>query len=710
MTRVSMLAKSRSARRRMSAPDAAGDGSGAARARGPIVAATKDRIVAMAAGFVAAAFFTVSFAMADDYPPDSGQPGDAMIQAYLAKEAQRVESRFLSDVDTKEKWLQIRPRLKQEYLTMLGLWPTPERTPLKPVVTRRLARDGYAVENLHFQSRPGLYVTGNLYRPTASAVGERLPAVLYVCGHSNMGRDGNKVAYQGNPIWFAKHGYVCLAIDTLQLGEVAGIHHGTYRENRWWWHSRGYTPAGVECWNGVRAIDYLTSREDVDPQRIGVTGISGGGAATIWIAAADERVAVAAPISGMADLESYVGHRVVNGHCDCMFLHNQYAWSWATIAALFAPRPLLFINSDQDPIFPMDANERVVNRLERAYSLFGASDQVDALVSVGGHAYRQDIRQGVYRFFNTHFRNDPRPINDSESDLVVDAKSSPQYPIPPRELRVFPDDADLPRDAINHRIDEFFVPRADVPLPRGGEFAAWKEGLFKSLSELPLAKLSQPIPQAREISRQDDAHVVYETEPGIRVTVHRRAPADKTGRQTATPTTGRCWLWVGEPTDLAGVAPEDSVYWCEPRGTGATTWTMKNPPNYVARAHALIGQTVDAGRILDIVAVAKALDSLKVGRLCLAGSEGHAALAAYAALLVPEVECVVAINPPATHQADGAPQLLSALRVCDIPDVFGMLAPRTLELWSADEKMSERVRGIYAAAAASERLSVRKRP
>ena len=101
---------------------------------------------------------------------------------------------------------------------------------------------------------------------------------------------------------------------------------------RWWWHSRGYTPAGVEAWNGVRGIDYLVSRPDVDPERIAVTGISGGGAATFWVAAADERVKVAVPVSGMADLESYVANRVINGHCDCMFLYNTFQWPWTRIA------------------------------------------------------------------------------------------------------------------------------------------------------------------------------------------------------------------------------------------------------------------------------------------------------------------------------------------------------------------------------------------
>src|SRR6266478_2268431 len=132
------------------------------------------------------------------------------------------------------------------------------------------------------------------------------------------------------------------------------------------------TPAGVECWNGIRGIDYLLSRADVDAERIGVTGISGGGAATFWIAAADERVKVAVPVSGMSDLESYVTNKIINGHCDCMFMVNSCGWEWTTIAALIAPRPMLFANSDNDPIFPMDANRRIYAKLQKIYGMYDA--------------------------------------------------------------------------------------------------------------------------------------------------------------------------------------------------------------------------------------------------------------------------------------------------------------------------------------------------
>src|SRR5690242_9520397 len=271
-------------------------------------------------------------------------------------------------------------------------------------------------------------------------------------------------------MWFASNGYICLVIDTLQLGEIPGIHHGTYREGRWWWQALGYTPAGVECWNGVRGIDYLVSRPDVDPERIGVTGISGGGAATFWIAAADERVKVAVPVSGMSDLESYVTDKVINGHCDCMFLVNTYQWDWTTIAALVAPRPLLFANSDRDTIFPMDGNRRVLARLRQVYKMYDKPDLVDEYISKGGHEDRADLRVAAFGWMNRHLKNDRAPV-----------KYAPFKQLAGKELRVFPEDKDVPKDALNGKIDETFVKRAEVKLPEAGKFKEWKEGMLKEL-------------------------------------------------------------------------------------------------------------------------------------------------------------------------------------------------------------------------------------
>ena len=191
-------------------------------------------------------------------------------------------------------------------------------------------------------------------------------------------------------MWFARNGYVCLIIDTLQLGEVAGMHHGTYNLGRFWWQAAATRRPASSAGTASAAIDYLCRRPDVDPERIGVTGISGGGATTFWIAAADERVKVAVPVSGMSDLESYVTNKVINGHCDCMFLVNTYHWEWTTIAALIAPRPLLFANCDNDPHLP-DGRQPPDHRpaaqvLRRCY---GKPELWTTTSAKGGHDYRR---------------------------------------------------------------------------------------------------------------------------------------------------------------------------------------------------------------------------------------------------------------------------------------------------------------------------------
>ena len=658
---------------------------------------------------ILAIWLTPGIALTQPYgSADSDQPGDRMIQSFLKEQATTMHTSFMEGIRSKSDWNARKPGFMDEYFHMLGLWPLPKRTPLNATITGTLHGNGYVVENLHYQSRPGLYVTGNLYRPAEIQEGEQLPAIFYVCGHSSRGRNGNKTAYQSHGIWFARHGYVCLVVDTLQLGEIAALHHGTYREKRWWWHSRGYTPAGVECWNGIRGIDYLLSRTDVDPDRIGVTGISGGGAATFWIAAGDERVKASVPVSGMADLSSYIPNRVVNGHCDCMFLYNTFQWPWTRIAALVAPRPLLFVNSDNDSIFPMDANQRDINRLESLYSLFGAGDQVDSVVSIGGHAYREDIRRSVYRFMNIHLKNDPSLIVDSEVDLVTGDRNNWTHPISPEQLRVFPKDSDIPKDQLNTSIDRHFVSMAEVNAPKAGRFESWKRAIESELRRVTFRSFPERIPAAKEITKDESGVVPLETEPGIRLEL---ITADRTSEEQK-PT--RILLIVrtkSSSRELGGRTARksgDRVYVCEPRGVGKSRWTLRNPPNYVARSHVLLGRTVDDGRVWDIAATARYLFEKHNGTVPVhvVGQGAAAVLATYAMLLEPSVAGAYLEKPTLSHMNADCPQFLNVLRVCDVPDVLGLLAPRSLTIRGVTEKLRDRVQKIYAAAEASKNLKI----
>ena len=643
------------------------------------------------------------FAGADPAPPSA----DEMIRKYLAAEAKRVSAKVMDGATTRAEWEKVRPRLKREFLDMLGLDPLPEKTPLKTVVAGSLTRGEVAIDNLHYQSVPGLYVSANLYRPkftnAAGKVGgdfQKLPAILYVCGHSNKGRDGNKTAYQDHGMWFASNGYVCLVVDTLQLGEIAGTHHGTYREGRWWWHSRGYTPAGVECWNGVRGIDYLCSLPFVDAEKIGVTGISGGGASTNWILAADDRVKVAVPVSGVSDLECYVTDQVINGHCDCMFFHNLYQWEWTTALALFAPKPLLFANSDNDPIFPMSGNKRIIERLRACYDLLGAKDKVDEYVSKGGHAYRPDLRVAVFQFFHTHLKGDKGAVKDADFP-AIDGK----------ELRAFPTDKDIPEDAINARADETFVPVAKVELPTAKSFKEWKAGLVKQLRERVFRALPEKVPTAKLVAvfnldqqnRVRDAEYRTEDHIALRYTVVRRAEGGG----------GQTFVLLGEGETSQDVEktwkqhtpPAQALSALATRGRGPYRWTRKNPPNTVERSLALLGQTADGGRVRDVASFL-ALYVEKDTKVRLAGSGQAGIIATYAALFAPDkVSEIIIVDPPTSHR-DG-PHFLNVMRVLDIPEALGLLAPDvrlTLVGKSAKDKAFDRTAAIYEAAGAKDKF------
>jgi len=603
-----------------------------------------------------------------------------MLQNFLAQEALNLDASFLQGVSNRAEWESRRPQLKQEFLEMLGLWPMPERTPLRAEITGRIDdQNDYRVENLHFQSRPGLYVTGNLYLPKNWSSEQKLPAVLYVCGHSPKGRDGNKTAFQHHGRWFARNGYVCLIIDTLQLGEIPGIHHGTYRHDRWWWHARGFTPAGVECWNGIRAIDYLQSRPEVDTNRIGVTGISGGGASTFWITAADDRVRVAVPVSGMSDLEDYVGQKIVNGHCDCMFLHNCFQWSWSQIAALVVPRPMLFENSGHDTIFPMPGNERIRTRLERMYGFY--TNRVDKLFDIGitpgGHEDHPELRLMAFRWFNRHLKGDNSPVVEPVLPDISGAA-----------LRAFP--SEPPSDSINGSIDEVFVPVAARSSARNSdEFLSWKKDRIAELHRLVFRQLSSMTNHSDlGLKSGVESAGALISQPGIRVS-WRFFPGTSSSLENVS-------IAILDGDDSLEKKPEwlmkaqEPVLLVAPRGG-----VQGEPaPFYFQRSFPLIGSTLDGGKFLDVVAVLRsAVQSRQVRNWKVVGRGRAGVIGAYAAIFEPLIAEVVVLDPPGTHRE--GPFFLNVLRVIDVPEAFALLAPRSLNIVTGKPEVFAATSGLY---------------
>src|SRR3989454_937776 len=385
--------------------------------------------------------------------PTNATPGDRMFADYFRNETGTLAERSMADVQTLEDWKQRQPQLRQQLFEMLGLDPLPPKTDPKATVTGALDQPDFTVEKLHYQSMPGLYVTADLYVPKKLA--RPAPAILYGCGHSLVKSNGvsfgNKVDYQRHGIWFARNGYVCLMLDTVQLGEIQGIHHGTYREGMWWWNSRGYTAAAAEAWNCIRALDYLETRPEVNKTRFGVTGRSGGGAYSWWIAALDDRIQVACPVAGITDLENHIVDGTVEGHCDCMFMVNTYRWDYPQVAALVAPRPLLICNSDKDTIFPLDGVTRLHEKVRRIYDLYGAANNLGLLITEGPHQDTQDLQVPVFRWFNRFLKNEQSLIEDAALPLFTG-----------QQLKVFDQ---LPEDEITSKCYDHFTRLANDAEP-----------------------------------------------------------------------------------------------------------------------------------------------------------------------------------------------------------------------------------------------------
>jgi hypothetical protein len=662
---------------------------------------------------------------AADTPADTTR-GDHLRDAYFRDQVKRIADADLADIKTRADWEKKRPEYRRQFLDMLGLWPLPPRTDLHAAITGKVETDLFTVEKLHFQSSPGLYVTANLYVPKRAKF--PAPAILYVCGHANTVLDkvsyGSKVNYQHHAAWYAEHGYVCLILDTLELGEIRGEHHGTYSRGMWWWQTMGYTPAGIECWNAMRALDYLETRKEVDAKRIGVTGRSGGGATSWWIAAADDRPQCFVPVAGIADLYAHVvegvaprlRQGVITGHCDCMYFVNTYRWDFGRVMTLCAPRPLLLGNSDADDIFPVAAYRRLADKTRRIYELYGEADRFQLLETKGPHKDTPELRQGEYRWMNRWLKNDASEVSERDAPKLT-----------PQQLKVF---ERLPADAINTTIHESFRKAAQIELPQAAEVAReWWKGRAPELREElrtrvfhgwpnnppPLnAKLAQDVKHDGLRLRSYD--FVSEDTVELRLWLMTAEKVEKPTLVVLNTLDEAGWQeWVAdlgpafkEALQLTAEPMQDAARFKQnlktlqfhkwafaavtPRGIGPTRWSEVNPfdgkpaGQQIRRRFPLLGQTLDGQRVWDVrraLACLRTTADLKDVPLWLQGKNDMAGIALYAALFEPDVARLDLWHPPASHRQ--GPVFLNVLRVLDVPQAVALAFPRKVRLYVKDD-------------------------
>ena len=566
----------------------------------------------------------------------------------------------------------------------IGLEPWPEKTPLEAQVTGRAEREGYTIENVVFQSFPGFYVTANVYVPADAA--RPLPAVVVTAGHA-MEEGKNYDVYRSAQLGLVRQGFLVLAYDPLGQGErkLPGYSHTVSYPAM----LVGHTNLRYMLWDSVRALDYLLTRPDVDPERIGIAGNSGGGLNTMYAMPVEPRFAAGASFCCLCSFEAWI--KDGGNHCICNHLPGIcHSMEQFQFVGLCSPRPFLTGNGEKDRSFPIEGTRDTIRRAQKIYALDDAADRVALREVPLGHGWSQPLREAAYGWLNRWLQNrgDGSPV--AETEIRLEDKNS-------KDLRVFKD-GKLPAGAKSY-VD--LVREEAQRLVRGYErvpseaaaYAAWAGKLRERLWETVGGRPDAVEPSLEEHGSFDwegksVRRLAIRTEANLEVPAllirggkpEGRLPAvivlDAAGKQAAaqSPVVRRL---LGKPVAVLAL---------DVRALGEG----KVPENQCASDAVALGRPLLAQQAWDVIAAARALSAREDLRPIAVYGRGSAGLIAMlAAALSDEIGAVAVERSPGSLVetiADPLPQPLWAyapnlLKVADLPQLAALCAPRPL-LWA----------------------------
>lgn len=576
---------------------------------------------------------------------------------YYVDMAAAITDRALEGIDTLGQWERERPRRREQFLRSMSLHDLP-RCDLSVTCHGEFAGPGYRAHRLAYQLLPGVWGTGNLLLPEPLPAGP-VPAVLFANGH-NSSAVGDTSAL--TLVW-PRRGYACFVFDTIQQTDNPGSHRGLHSGGRRDWISRGYSAAGGELLNGLCAFDVLAGRPEVDPRRIGVTGRSGGGAHSFFIAVAEERVAAAVPIVGVASLKHTIADRGYRDQCDCMYAYGLYQQDNIDFAALIAPRPVLFCFGEADTLFSPDEYRTLVEKTRRIYRLYGCEDRCRLLEHPGPHGQVEPPASETCRWFDAHLLGEARPVAPVGAPEIGEPQGSVF-----NGKRPVPDRVDL--------LPELMTDRASHALPRTAEeWPALRAGIVSRLRESTFRWLERTTEPA---SFEHRCHNRHRGEiGGMEVWLEAPVPS-------AVPPT-RIVLAVCDVDqamdDLAmELAPRlsgEALAFLEPRATGLNAPLLGQGRRQVERVGSMVGLTLPLLWMNDLrhaVAYLRRLPGCGDAALYLCGKGDAGVACLYHAILHEEIAGVFLVDPPDSHVRGG--HLPAILREVDITSAVGLVAPR----------------------------------
>lgn len=564
------------------------------------------------------------------------------VRELLVREAREITDRAAEELRSKESWEAVVEERREELAVMLGLAkPTPPKRPLNVRITGRIERPGYVVEKIAFESMPKFYVTANLYLPTDTD--GPVPAVIYVCGHA-FSEHGAKTAYQRHGHTLAKHGYAAMIIDPIQIAETFALHHGILNNEMYDWYSHGYTPAGVEVWNVMRALDYLETRPEIDSDRFGITGRSGGAAMSWFAAALDKRLKVAAPVMGISTYAANVPANTQRLHCDCMFPINLFRHDMIHQGALIAPRPLWMAHGRLDALFPVEGYAEFEEVVGGLYESYGRSEAFENLVVETGHKDSDLLRSRSVEWFDQWLMERPK----REIDLAYEE-------VPAAELSVF--GGKPPEDAVNSTVHESFGRTSHLRI-ESGTLSGERDNQARTLADLR-AWASHALPEVPKKVRAQAGRIEapngfesfsLTSEPGIQIDALYRKAREPGGPSLVwIASDGEDFIAIADVLRQVIPSPKNAVLILYPRGVGEVAWP-KTVWKDLQRNAMHVGRTVDSMRLYDVLAGMRFLRSKRRERVVLAGSGVSGALGVYAAVIDEGLARVVLFDAPETER------------------------------------------------------------
>ncbi len=639
-----------------------------------------------------------------------------MVQEWLVaqvREAERRGNALREAVRTKDDAAAYVKSCQDRIRQCFG--PIPDKTPLNARTTRVIERETYRIENVIFESRPGYFVTANLYVPKGRKF--PMPGVVGTCGHSLNGKAQD--SYQSFAQGLTRMGYVVLLFDPVGQGErfqyltpdLKSRYKGGVGEHIQMGNQQalvGEFLGAWFAWDGVRALDYLLTRDEVDPKHVGVTGNSGGGTQTTWLCGVEQRWTMVAPACFVTTFRRNAENELPADTEQCPPRVLSLGLDHSDFLAALAPKPIVILAKERD-YFDVRGATEAFDRLKKLYTLLGKPENIELFVGPKYHGYSQENREAMYQFFNkqtgiSNAQTEPTLVIEKDETLWCTPRGTISD-LGPRTLFSFTRETSQALGQSRTKIS-------------GDSLKKAARNLLKMPSE------SQAIPEYRILRGMGDrkyptkSYCTYavETEPGIQSLVTRLFDEPLMSR----PPRGqsRAILYVShrsadvemrdEPLiqQLLKSEPDAAFFACDVRGIGesqpdtcgANTFLTPYGSDYFLAAHAFMLDKPYLGqRTFDVLRVVAWLVDQGHSQIHLAGKGWGSLPATFAAILSDSVKQVTLKNAIGSfaelaeteeYHWPLAALLPDVLTKLDLPDLYRELQSKKLnrfEPWGPED-------------------------